>query len=101
MAKREISTTARPWRLSAARTAIAGDDNTKVADCNIGWHKDTPTANANAAFIVQAVNSFDAMRDALQDMRDRFNDHDCTQNIDCPKCEALDAADAALTDPQQ
>lgn len=58
--------TARPWRLSAARTAIVGDDDTKVADCDIGWHKDTASAGANAALIVQAVNSFDALRAALQ-----------------------------------
>ena len=67
--------TPRPWTYGGTGNFIGGADQQRVADV----YRDNLSAEgrqANACLIVRAVNAYDAMREALQDMAAYFADTD-------------------------
>ena len=80
--KTEATHTETPWHLSdCSAWSDSCKDRGPVFVCNLvtGTHITENQNKANAEFIVRAVNAYDKMRSALEQLRDVFEDGSSTQ----------------------
>lgn len=69
--------TTTPWKVFKASNGyivgIGDKDGGGIVDAGFGLWRDGPEREANAAFIVKAVNAHDELVDALQEAREYFD----------------------------